>query len=175
MYELELKIPVPDLAPFRMWLEDLGARFYGSVVEEDTYYRTPDRDFAVTDEALRLRWNGTIWSLTYKGPKIGIAGVKAREEHNLAIESGEVCEKILYHIGFRRAAVVRKVRETYQIDGASVMLDDVDGLGTFVEVEVITHDRRNGAAAILRDLAEKLGLPDEHITASYLELLLAQG
>jgi adenylate cyclase class IV len=53
-------------------------------------------------------------------------------------------------------------------------LDDVDQLGTFVELELVTsRDDIEPAKAILRSLADALGLAGGE-RRSYLELLLAR-
>jgi len=54
MYEVEVKVPA-DLEAVRDRLEALEATPRGAVVQVDTYYDAPHREFAETDEALRIR------------------------------------------------------------------------------------------------------------------------
>ena len=75
--------------------------------------------------------------MTYKGAKTAGIRLKAREELNLAVEDGYVLEAVLDRLGFRRTAVVRKRRELWSLEGASIALDEVESLGTFAEVEII--------------------------------------
>ncbi|KUG20969.1 MAG: class IV adenylate cyclase [Methanomicrobiaceae archaeon] len=173
MLEVEQKIPVSDLAPVRSHLKRLNARACGVSAERDVYYNAPHRDFAVTDEALRMRYADGACVVTYKGPKRVIGGAKVREEFNLAVESGGVCEEILLRLGFTKSAEVRKRREIYELCGTTVALDDVEGLGTFVEIEVICEGNGDDAASALNAVREKIGVEGSPLSSSYLEMLLA--
>jgi len=97
---------------------------------------------------------------------------KAREEIETAVENGGDADAIFRALGFEAAADVEKERDRYRLDGYTITLDSVDGLGEFVEVEIEAEeveDAREGAKKILTDL----GLdPDEQIRTSYLGLLL---
>ncbi|WP_298668105.1 class IV adenylate cyclase [uncultured Methanofollis sp.] len=171
MFEVETKIRVPDLPEIRSRLIRVGAR--SSIVsdQQDVYYNHPVRDFGRTDEALRVRYEGDRCTLTYKGPKLATKGTKTREEFNLAVESGENLEEILTRLGFVRSAEVRKHREEFAIGTASVALDEVDGLGSFVEIEVMAHDADEEAEKEIEQIKGELGIEGPHIPQSYLELL----
>ncbi len=175
MLEIELKVRVPALGPLQAALLAKGARPGGRLHEHDIYYNAPHRDFSATDEALRVRYASGRAVVTYKGAKIKDLGLKAREELNTAVESGEVTEQILLRLGFVKTAEVDKWRETYKLDNATVSLDEVDGLGTFAEIEVIAEgDDRDGALATIGRIKKDLGISGEPILASYLELLLSK-
>ncbi len=160
-------------------LDELDAERVGAVVQEDTYYDAPHRDFAATDEALRIRRerpaDGDAFEarVTYKGPLVDDAS-KTREEFETGVADGETMADVLDGLGFEPAATVRKERERYAVDGYVVTLDSVDGLGEFVEVETETDEA--GVAAAREgafDLLDRLGLdPDDGIRTSYLGLLL---
>ena len=70
--------------------------------EHDIYYNAPHRDFGQTDEAVRVRYTDDHAVVTYKGPKIKKFGLKAREELNFAVESGETFETMLDRLGFTK-------------------------------------------------------------------------
>jgi adenylate cyclase class 2 len=112
--------------------------------------------------------------VTYKGPKIKKFGLKAREELNFAVESGETFETMLDRLGFTKTLEVNKWRETYTLGTASVSLDTVDGLGTFAEIEVIVKNESDNPTAQIEKIAKEIGVEGEPILASYLELLLAK-
>jgi len=174
MLEIELKVEVPSLDPVRERLLQKSAEFTGKDHEHDIYYNAPHRDFAVTDEALRVRYYGDHTLLTYKGKKLREYGLKAREELNTVIESGEIFENILTRLGFTRTAEVNKWRENYRLGDAAFALDTVEGLGTFVEIEIMTDKNGTGAAARIAALAKEMGISGEPILASYLELVLSR-
>ena len=83
-------------------------------------------------------------------------------------------EAILDRLGFTRTAEVNKWRENYLLDTASVSLDSVEELGTFVEIEVLAERDDNAAAAQIERISKEIGVEGEPILASYLELLLAK-
>jgi adenylate cyclase, class 2 len=172
MLEVELKVKIPSLDPVREHLERKHARSGGNVHEHDIYYNAPHRDFGQTDEAVRIRYTDDHAVVTYKGPKIKKFGLKAREELNFAVESGETFETMLDRLGFTRTLEVNKWRETYKLGTASVSLDTVDGLGTFAEIEVIARDETDNPTAQIEKIAKEIGVTGVPILESYLEMLL---
>jgi adenylate cyclase class 2 len=191
MYEVELKVRA-DHGAVRDRLGALGATRIGRVRQVDTYYDAPHRDFAETEEALRVReetavagrgdeqgdrGDGTETRVTYKGPLVERES-KTREEAETAVADANAMRAVLDGLGFEPAATVEKERERYRVEGYTVALDAVDGLGEFVEVETEVPGEgeveaaREGAATLL----ERLGLdPGEGIRTSYLGLLLEAG
>lgn len=172
MLEVEAKFAVPDPGEVRARLTQQGVRMARRQQERDIYYNAPHRDFGETDEALRVRYDDTGVTVTYKGPKIRVGSAKAREEFNLSVASGETLETILSRTGFLRAAVVSKVREFYEIGDVTVTLDDVEGLGTFIEIEILTEAGGEDAARRIGAIAKDLGVEGPPIYTSYLEMLL---
>ncbi|MFD1645514.1 class IV adenylate cyclase [Haloarchaeobius litoreus] len=191
MYEVELKVRA-EHAVVRRRLAELDAEPVGGVGQTDVYYDAPHRDFAETDEALRIRGEvslddtgagtdaGFDWStddgttkVTYKGPLVDDSS-KTREEFETAVADRDAMEGILDGLGFEPAATVRKRRRRFALSGYTVTLDDVDGLGEFVEVETEAASgdieaARDGAVEVL----DALGLdPADGIRTSYLGLLL---
>jgi adenylate cyclase class 2 len=175
MYEVELKVRA-DHETVRQRLEEIGAQRIDAVTQEDVYYDAPDRDFAETDEALRIRTetaDETETRLTYKGPLVERES-KTRQEAETAVADPEEIRDILDGLGYEPAATVRKEREQYTVDGCTVTLDAVDGLGEFVETELEVEDGIDDARGRLETVLERLGLdPAEQIRTSYLGLLLA--
>jgi adenylate cyclase class 2 len=174
MLEFELKIRISSLDPVRHQLIGHNARFCGRIHEHDIYYNAPHRDFSVTDEAIRVRYTNDHAVVTYKGAKIKTSGLKAREELNTLVDSGAVFEQMLDRLGFTRTAEVNKWRENYQLSGAAISLDEVEDLGTFVEIEILAEDENSNPAARIEKIAQEIGVYGEPILASYLELLLSK-
>ncbi|MCK9299575.1 class IV adenylate cyclase [Methanoculleus sp. YWC-01] len=174
MLEVEAKFAVKDQEAVRAGLNRKGVRMGRRQQERDVYYNAPHRDFGETDEALRVRYDDAGFTVTYKGPKVRVGNAKAREEFNLTVASGETLEVILSRLGFRRAATVSKVREFYEIGDVTVTLDDVEGLGTFVEIEILTEDDKEDAADRITAIAKELGVDGPPIYTSYLEMLLSK-
>ena len=179
-YEVEQKFPVSAVAALEARLAALSAGVSEWRSEVDLYFAHPARDFARTDEALRIRRQGPSNSITYKGPKIDQT-TKTRAEMELPLppgdDSAEAWAELLEVLGFRPVAEVRKLRRKVQIcwQGRRVQgsLDEVEGLGSFVELELVEEEAGvESARACIASLAEGLGLRESE-RRSYLELLLA--
>jgi adenylate cyclase class 2 len=173
MMEYEMKIRVGSLQPLRARLGSLAIRPDTCHTERDLYFNSPIRDFGRTDEALRIRSTEEGTSLTYKGPKIGLLGVKAREEIIVSVDPKDEMEEILSRLGFTRTAVVEKTRETYRVEGTFVALDEVKGLGSFVEIEAPSGLGEEEAIALINKVRGELEVTGEETPLSYLELIIA--
>lgn len=181
MLEIEQKFANVDFAAIEKRLIEWQARRGEGRPEADHYFNAPDRDFARTDEAFRLRRVGSANFLTYKGPKHPGA-VKVRTELEIPIcdgdEAAEQFMRLLAHLGYRQVAVVRKQRRSYHLESGGfnlvVCLDDVEKLGRFAEVEIVAADEQVDAArSVLADTAAALGLTNVE-RRSYLNLLLQE-
>lgn len=181
MLEVEIKYVCTNLEDLEQRLIALGVGPAVTRTDVDHYFNAPDRDFATTDEALRLRRIGTRNFVTYKGPKRD-ATTKTRVEVEVPLADGDqVAEdftRLLTHLGYRSVAVVRKARRLFHLDRArfslEVTLDDVEGVGHYAEVEIQAPEAQvEDAQRVLRELASQLGLTQDE-RRSYLELLLAR-
>ena len=183
-YEVEMKFPV--VMPLDFDWDD--------VVEEiDTYFRHPCRDFAQTDEGLRIRKTVTPQLeaedcvLTYKGPKID-SETKTRKEIEISVaeDDGENCQSILESLGFAPVEIVRKFRKTktilvenreYTLSLDSLpLLKDRGRPSEFLEIETIADaDTVAQARTDLLRFAQTLiaeGRLGESIRKGYLEMIL---
>ncbi len=163
--EVEIKARINSESEFIDKIEHMGAVFLREEIEVDVYYNHPCRNFAETDEALRIRNDN---SLTYKGKKVGM-DTKSREEFIVHFDNSEAMDKILKVLGFREVATVRKRRKYYKMGELNICVDSVDGLGEFTEVECI-GDYEDCRKRVL-DATKKLGLKNME-RKSYLELVL---
>jgi adenylate cyclase class 2 len=167
--EIEGKFRVSSHRQIRKNLRELRIPQAGVEVQRDIYFFSPIRDFVRTDEALRIRYTNGEAILTYKGPKLAVQGLKAREEVNVKVTTGEDLERIFQRLGFVLTYTVEKTRERYEWEGVEIGLDEVKGLGTFVEIEVKNSGDRTDER--IEEMKKKLGIEGEHIPLSYLELL----
>ena len=137
VYEVEAKFPVSGLQALESRLVALGARFGDPVEQVDRYFAHPGRDFARTDEALRLRRTGRAIAITWKGPRIDTETKTRREiELPLAVPLPEPPEppgppgrdgdgaaertldrwtELLEALGFRPVATVAKRRRADRV------------------------------------------------------------
>ncbi|MCA9267080.1 MAG: class IV adenylate cyclase [Planctomycetales bacterium] len=181
-FEVEQKFALVDSAEMQQRLAERGAAFGQPQSQADRYFAHPGRDFASTDEALRIRSTGEANCITYKGPKLD-AATKTRREIELPLAPGaaaaEEFGQLLTALGFTPVAVVRKIRRTarFLFGGRQfeAALDEVENVGRFIELETAADAADLDAArAALLQLAQELGLASPE-RRSYLELLLAGG
>src|SRR5438132_14309314 len=70
MLEVEVNYALDDFAPLEAALGRWGVTLGSPRRDADHYFNAPDRDFARTDEAFRVRIVGQTNYVTYKGPKL---------------------------------------------------------------------------------------------------------
>src|SRR4051812_5316273 len=153
MLEVELKFRNADRTAAVATLLDWGAVLAQDRTDVDLYFQAPDRDLKATDEAFRLRRVGAKTYLTYKGPKRD-AETKTRPEIEVALADGggtaADAERMFLALGYKPVTTVRKKRRVYEFtrDGfhMEACFDTVDGVGEFVELEIVAEEAHYEAA-----------------------------
>jgi adenylate cyclase class 2 len=182
--EVEVKARVESREKLAKKIESLGGRFTREVAQEDVYFIHPCRNLRERDEALRLRREGGECILTFKGKRVG-KEAKIREEIEVRVDDFEATQNIFSQLGFEKLFIIRKSRKDFLLDGATISLDSVEGLGEFVEIEVMVPSMKkdivedaNHMQELKRKLfaiAERLEVPTERLTTeSYLEMLASK-
>ena len=154
-------------------LEDLllrhNPRFVGTDHQIDTY-------FNVTSGRLKLR-EGNIENALIHYERIDTAGAKQSNVLLYEHKPSATLKQILTNsIGIK--VVVDKKRRIYFIDNVKFHFDQVDELGSFVEVEAIDADGTVGIDKLVEQCnvyAHLFGIARDHfIAGSYSDLLLAK-
>lgn len=167
MIEVEVKASAPA---------DIASRIIAiggipKVVENhlDLYFNSPIRDFKRSDEALRIRIKEGGARLTYKGPKLD-STTKSRQEMTVRIDDVQQMQEILQALGFVLSAQVKKRRSKYIYQDLTIAVDEVEGLGCYVEVEGQGAGDYEHVRQKVVYVMSQLGLA-QFIRSSYLELL----
>jgi len=153
-FELEAKLPVADLQEVETALNSLGARLIGRWRETDSFFDFTDRRLKDADSALRLRQrtdqaNGeSRWRLTFKGPTQP-GRFKRRREIEVDVDRPDATESLLESLGLARFISYTKQRSSFAYHNCRIELDQLDGIGTFVEVE---GDDESAISAVVNDL-----------------------
>lgn len=142
--EVERKYRITETGPLHLKLAQMGLAFGKPERQQDDYFNHPARDFALTDEALRIRCVGAKNFVTYKGPKLDQT-VKTRRELELPVgdgpEAGAQFAELLVALGFRHTAQVVKFRSSATLawNGThfEICWDEVERLGSFLEIELL--------------------------------------
>lgn len=183
MKEIELKAQYdtskrPEL---EQHLKEQGFQEIRAFTQQDEYFNHPKRDFKKTDEALRIRReqhnDGTSHCcITYKGANDSHIG-QSRRELETRVEDEHKMRQILLALGFRSAAEVKKRRKEYKKEDLTVCLDELDGLGNYIEVEIVLPENRLNVKSAtenrLREFLSELSFIQPVIEPlTYLELVM---
>ncbi|MDR0472991.1 MAG: class IV adenylate cyclase [Treponema sp.] len=185
--EIEIKAKISDPAKTRACINETFT-FMGNFEKNDAYWF---KDNEILPSGLRIR-KETLTNpqgglsqtvrVTYKN-KETCGGMEINDEKEFilggieeGIESGIEFEGLLNLLGFKKEREKRKKGEAYTKDGLKVELCDVEGLGWFVEIEILESNMHEETIAAARKrlfscLAE-LGIREKDIeTRFYAELL----
>lgn len=112
--------------------------------------------------------------INFKGKKMD-RQTMTRKELETGVEDGEICRSILQAIGYAPAEPeVIKDRTMLKKDGITACLDNVLGLGTFLEVEILVEREveKDGALAQIERILNELGYQiSDTVQTSYLSML----
>jgi adenylate cyclase, class 2 len=162
--EVEIKLPVPDLARAREKLHASGARLVSPLhFESNDLYDDDEGTLAKAGCVLRIRRTSAGGAvLTFKGPARFHAGTKTREERETEVSNPSELERILEALGRRPRFRYEKRREEWSLDECVIALDETP-IGSFVEVE--------GDPAAIRRVVHELAFDaSESLPYSYPEL-----
>ena len=193
--EIEIKLPVTDVAAIRKRLRHLGAReIIPRTYESNTLYDTPGEQLRRRGELIRIRIEQPAQTrsreasgaeqpavLTFKGPQrsspprkkprepISTARrFKIKEEAEISVSSAAAAARILAALGLSPGFRYEKFRTTYglpNIPHVKIELDETP-VGTYLELE--------GAASAIDRAAIMLGYTrKDYSTATYGSLYLA--
>ena len=174
--EVEMKLKLLEKQKILERMRKQGFALKSDLEMEDIYFSHPSRDFSKSDEALRLRKfiGEEKTEITYKGRKL-MEKSKTREEITAKIFDGAELQRILSLLSFEEVGRIKKVRENWEANEVIISIDEVGGLGTYLEIECIVERNTEIKSAIqkLRKILENLGLDYRmEIRKSYIELLL---
>jgi adenylate cyclase class 2 len=168
--EIEAKMSVESFDAVRAKLRELDATPAGAHFEVNTFFDTDASGLLARGEGLRLRLNRDAatgredYVVTYKGRRLP-GPLKSREEIEFHASPGVAAAELFERLGYRRTLSFEKRRETWELGGCKVELDQVPHLGLFVEVE-------GPDEPTVLSVRARLGLSDRPIVKeSYVALL----
>ena len=164
--EIEIKVKVDNLAEIKEKVSKIG-KLVKAIKQIDEYYVPVQRDFFAHKpqpiEHLRIRTNPDkiVFEYTRTVNMKADGDYDFAEEYETEISNVEEFKKILEYLDFKKVITVEKNREYWMCGGIEIALDDVKGLGTFVEAEAkgdFKDDKEAKKACI--DFLENLGIKD---------------
>jgi len=164
---LELKARVHSSADAHACARRLGASFEGVLHQRDTYFR-------VREGRLKLReCAGSAAELIYYVREETSPERWSRYERVEVPDPGLLRRMLAGALG--TLAVVEKARSLYMFGKARIHLDEVEGLGSFLEFEIV-EDEPAASLDAMRSLRDAFALRDgDLVQGSYSDLMLAKG
>lgn len=163
---IEIKARVDDFEAFRARAQALSDRAATLIAQEDTFFNT-----AKGRLKLRMQGPGRGYLIYYERPDRG--GPK-RSDYHLAETHDPENLKTALALALGVRGVVRKTRYLFMAGQTRIHLDDVEGLGYFMELEVVMQDGQSEAQgqAIAEDLMRRLEVrKDALVERAYMDLI----
>lgn len=180
MIEVEVKLPVQDIEQIRQKLQKAGFEETGRIYERDTYFDNAGHEIRNADTALRIRETENHVTgersaqMNYKGKKMD-SQTMTRKELESGVEDPEVCRQILQALGFQAVMPeVIKERRTMRRENVEACLDEVQGLGSFLELEIMTAEEKEKDILLkkIENILHYLGYTvADTVRTSYLSML----
>ena len=167
---IEIKARCPEPDRIRAIMQKKNADFKGVDQQVDSYFKVPEG-------RLKLREGNIENSLIfYKRPNEG--GPKQAEVYLYHTGSGSGLKVILTK-ALGLPVIVKKKREIYFIDNVKFHIDDVEKLGSFIEIEAIDTTGEISTDKLIEQCQlymEILGIgKEELIDCSYSDMLIREG
>lgn len=177
--EIEVKAKLKDRVAVIEKLAALGCQFSDVKTQDDMVWveKTGSlEDFLSNKVFLRIRiQNGEKVIMTAKSPKAKQGNESlVKQEHEVVVNSADEAGNILSMLGLQEAVRVVKKRQTANYEGYEICMDEIENLGSFIELEKIAEEKE--AMQIQEQMLEFLGtlgiLPEDQIKKGYDILML---
>jgi len=165
---VEIKARVPDMAALRdraAAIADSGPEF---IAQDDTFFRCAQGRLK-----LRVFASGRGELIAYERPDA--TGPKTSDYRVTPTSDPDGLREALTRSLGQIGRVVKR-RTLFLVGATRIHLDEVDGLGDHLELEVVLRDDQSEAdgEAVARELLERLQVsPEQLIAGAYLDFILA--
>ncbi|XP_049938099.1 uncharacterized protein LOC126412513 isoform X2 [Schistocerca serialis cubense] len=167
MRNVEIKAKVRNLAELISRAEQLSNSKGEVIKQEDTFYNVPRGRLK-----LRKFEDGTSQLICYE--RADTEGPKVCEYTRVDFPPGSNPGPVLAQaLGIK--GTVKKTRRLYLVGNTRIHIDEVFGLGKFMELEVVlTEDQRiEEGQAVAEDIRRKLGVEEtDLLSGAYMDMLL---
>jgi|GEM_PF-300491 predicted adenylyl cyclase CyaB len=163
MREIEIKASVQDPKKIILALKKQGVLLGDPVKQRDVVYAKPNAiDGDRNENWLRIRTEDdhrSIFTL-----KRQVTNELDSIEHETEISDPHELTKIIEYLGFTLYSDLTKVRQKARIGDVEICLDNVEGLGIFIEAELLIADDEDsrGVHERLWKVLESLGVTRQH-------------
>ena len=157
MIEMELRASLKNKDQVKKKLEEYGCKWVSKGLQVDTIYERKDAQPEAGVPIFRIRKNEGKKILTLK---VIMEDIDTAEELELDISDDIIMDKILKYLGFLPKASLVKRRDVTIYGKYCICIDEVDGLGDYIEIEKLSDDSnaKDGIYAEMEGLLLELGI-----------------
>jgi adenylate cyclase class 2 len=173
--EVEVKYHIHDAEALLVALKARGIELEEPVHQDDQAYAPESWSYGdgkLGVSFVRLRTVGGRHTFTLKRPA---ENALSCDEYETAVADRKQMHRAILAMAFRPTVRIAKVRRTAELPSLSLCVDEVAGLGTFLELERIVPDNASGEAvqAELAAFVVSLGVEAERTEETYDSLVRA--
>jgi predicted adenylyl cyclase CyaB len=139
--------------------------------QKDTYFKTTKGRLKMREQKDLTAQTSRAYAIFYERPDTEESKISNYDFYN--INDPDMFIKV-FGGALEKEIIVDKIRTVYFYQNARIHFDDVDGLGSFVEIEVVINnfDEEKNSNNVMNDLINILNIKGEHrIKVGYRELL----
>lgn len=154
MREVEVKVRIKDLPALESKLTELGVELPEPVLQDDAIYFDGEKEFNERQKCnfVRIRRTEHGAKLTLKR---SIEDELDSLEHETPVSDPNEAEAIVKELGLKFGVRVVKHRREFKWDNITGCVDSVEGLGDFLELEMLVEDNRP-LQEVRQELRQKL-------------------
>lgn len=175
MKEIEVKAKIENIEIVKEKIATLGCQFGNELIQEDVIFLPVGikyNEIVKGTPVVRVRNSNGVITLTLKKRVIeGSELIKLEKE--IIINDKQKAIEIIEHMGFHEVVRVNKKRIECEHDEMTICLDEIEGLGNFIEVEKMSdNENETKVQSQLVDFLVTLGIENENIVTKGYDTLI---
>lgn len=139
MNEIEIKVKLGDSGKLVEQLQELGCPLSHPVIQRDVIFVSEDmREYKVVEGTVIVRTRNEADRITFT-LKQQLSKALSSKEYEVEVSSDEIVHQMLLLMGFKELVRVNKTRIKSTYNNFNICIDEVENLGSFVELECMTE------------------------------------
>lgn len=174
MKEIELKFKVDNIEDIISFLEKSNCKVSNTECQYDTIYVQNLDNVESTEGSvwLRVRKTDDKIELNYKKQS---AKKMESEEIEFEVSSYEKANAFLKALGFKEWVQVNKKRRYSKYQDYNICIDEVERLGTFVEIELLVNEQNDiNYEEQLLNVAKEIGINTDNRINSHYDTMISE-
>jgi len=171
MKEIEVKAKITNIESLNERLTNLGCQFGSSLIQEDIIFLPIGVEFSEIVKGtpvVRVRNSNNIITLTLKKRVIS-ENELIKLEKEVIVSDKQMVIEVVEQMGFHEVVRVEKTRIECKYEEMTICIDNIVGLGHFIEVEKLSENEKDEKIQdYLFNFLQSLGINSENrVTKGY--------